>query len=89
MFPYPLPQVWVDLRGRCSAALEDPDAFRPILGLGGPAATERGGAALAGTGASAAAALVLPAARFVEGLVDEGVATAYAMPLFAASLAGT
>lgn len=30
-----LPQIWVDLRGRCTSALEDMEAFRPCLDVDG------------------------------------------------------
>lgn len=49
-----LPRTWVDLRGRCAAALEHPDAFRPPqLGLAAAAAVAaaRISAAVAGQGA--------------------------------------
>ncbi|GIM04901.1 hypothetical protein Vretimale_9393 [Volvox reticuliferus] len=57
-----LPQVWVELRGRCTAALEDAEAFRAQVGFSAAAAsaatleTAAGGAATAPAGSGGAAA---------------------------------
>ncbi|KAI8462821.1 MAG: hypothetical protein J3K34DRAFT_527482 [Monoraphidium minutum] len=57
-----LPHVWVDLRGRCTAVLEDPDAFRPSSQFQAPPAVAAlylhapGGAAAAAAAAAAAGA---------------------------------
>jgi hypothetical protein len=78
----PAPQVWVDLRGRCTAALEDPEGFRPQIGFGAA-----GGAADASSG-GAAGVPILPAALFTEQVLEEVVTWTHAMPAFASSLTG-
>ncbi|KXZ42768.1 hypothetical protein GPECTOR_119g399 [Gonium pectorale] len=49
-----LPQLWVDLRGRCTAALEDPDAFRPQVGFGAATASAAAGPAAGASAGSTA-----------------------------------
>ena len=60
-----LPRVWVDLRGRCTAMLEDPDAFRPATvfaaAAGEPSAGNRGRPARS----------IVPAATFAAKVVEE------------------
>lgn len=52
-----LPHVWVNLRGRCTAALEDPEAFTPVAAAAPPAAAAR---------SKANTAALLPVALFAE-----------------------
>ncbi|WIA23609.1 hypothetical protein OEZ85_000318 [Tetradesmus obliquus] len=77
-----LPQVWVDLRGRCTAALEDPEAFRPQQAAGttgilssssSSSSSNTAAAAAAAAGRSEAAAAHRPAAA-------AGAAAAAALP---------
>ncbi|MEW5303809.1 MAG: hypothetical protein WDW36_006464 [Sanguina aurantia] len=66
-----LPQVWVDLRGRVTAALEHPAAFLPALKFGAVSAArlqER--------------RAILPAALFIEGVLQELAEWAQSMPGF-------
>ncbi len=76
--------------------MEDPDAFRPLVGLGAAAAAAAASGpvtagATDGSGATAAAAVaaagvngraLLPVARFAEGVVSELVAWARAVPAY-------
>ncbi|GIL50765.1 hypothetical protein Vafri_6906, partial [Volvox africanus] len=63
-----LPQVWVELRGRCTAALEDAEAFRAQVGFSAAAASAAtlgnaaGGAAAAPAGSGGASAAAAGAA---------------------------
>ncbi|KAG2428861.1 hypothetical protein HYH02_014272 [Chlamydomonas schloesseri] len=50
-----LPQVWVELRGRCTAALEDAEAFRPQVGFSAAAAASLAERSAAADAAEAAA----------------------------------
>lgn len=75
------PQVWVDLRGRCTAALEDPEGFKPQLGFGALAASD-------GISCGAAMVPILPAALFTEQVLEEVLTWTHAMPAFASSLTG-
>lgn len=79
--PASFPQVWVDLRGRCTAALEDPEGFKPQLGFGALAGGD-------GSGGGAAMVPILPAALFTEQVLEEVLTWSHAMPAFAPSLTG-
>uniref|UniRef100_A0A383V4Z3 Exocyst complex component Sec8 n=1 Tax=Tetradesmus obliquus TaxID=3088 RepID=A0A383V4Z3_TETOB len=71
-----LPQVWVDLRGRCTAALEDPEAFRPQQAAGTTGLlSSSSNAAAAAAGSSEAAVAHRPAAAAAA-----GAAAAAALP---------
>ena len=70
-----LPQVWVDFRGRCTAALEDPEAFRPQ-------ARTRTSTLLESTENA------LPVASITANMVQEVCSWATSMRPFASSLTG-
>ncbi|EFJ45078.1 hypothetical protein VOLCADRAFT_94555 [Volvox carteri f. nagariensis] len=88
-----LPKIWVELRGSCTAALEDAEAFRAQVGFSAAAASAATLATGTGGGTSASSSptsaissrSVVPIARFIEGVLRELMAAAAALPPFASA----